>query len=139
VLLDICYFICSVLRGIGVFDFDNKKQGFTLQQCSVTFSIKCYVFVLQQEVCNKHLWQQRWDLLQKHLHSFILDAHKRCIPNAQQPIAYIECPEKDCTPHICLDTLTTDTDIWCTKVNPKKLIPRDTYNLVLEPKDQPGK
>ena len=135
-------FMCSVLRGIGVFNFKNRKQGFALLECSVTFSIKCYIFVCKQEVDNKDLWQQRWGLLQKHLPSFILDAHNRCISKADQPIAYMECPlqhDESCAPHIRLDALATDADVWCTKVNPMKLISKDAYNLLLQPKDKPSK
>jgi len=131
-----------VLRGIGVFDFKSRKQGFTLQLCSVNFSIKCSIFVFKQETNNRDLCQQRWDLLQKHLPSFILDAHSRCISKADQPIAYMECPiqhDENCAPHIRLNTLAANTDVWCTKENPKKLIPKDAYNLLLQPRDNPGK
>lgn len=125
-----------------MFDFNNGKQGFALQQCAVTFSIKCYIFVLQQEVCNKDLWQERWDLLQQQLQSFVFFAHNRCIPRAQQPITYVECPlehDKSCVPHIRLDALTPDNDVWCTKENPKRLVSRSAYNLLLNPISQPGK
>ena len=136
------FFVYSILHGIGVFDFNNGKQGFALQQCSVTFSIKCYIFVLQREVCNKDLRQQRWDLLQQHLKSFVFDAHNRCIPKAQQPITYVECPlehDKSCVPHIRLDALTPDNDVYCAKENPKRLVSRSAYNLLLNPDNQPGK
>lgn len=135
-------FIYRVLCGIGVFDFSSGKQGFALEQCSKTFSIKCYIYVLQQEVCNRDLWQQRWDLLQEHLQSFVLDAHSRCISKARLPIAYMECPlqhNDDCAPHVRLDALAVDTDIWCNKVNPKRLISRDTYSLLLKPHNHPSK
>ena len=134
--------MCSVCRGIGVFDFKNRKQGFTLQLCSVTFSIKCYIFVLQQEMHNRDLWLQRRDLLQEHLPSFILDAHNRCIFKADQPIAYMECPmqhDENCAPHVRLDTLAIDTDVWCTRMNPKKLVSKDAYNLLLQPQGNTGK
>ena len=91
---------------------------------------------------NRDLWQQRWGLLQEQLPSFILDAHNRCISKAQPPIAYMECPiqhDENCAPHIRLDTIAIDTNIWCTKVNPKELIPKDACNLLLQPKDHPGK
>lgn len=142
-IVDYCY-SCRVLHGIGIFDFDNGKyQGFALQQCSITFSIKCYIFVLQHKMYDKDLWQQRWDLIQQHLQSFILDAHNRCIPKAQQPIAYMQCPlqhdDESCAPHVRLDTLTPDTDMWCTKSNPKRKVSRDSYNLLLKPSAQDGK
>ena len=98
--------------------------------------------MLQQEVCDRDLWQQRWDLIQEHLQFFILDAHKRCISKAQQPITYMECPvqhDENCAPHIRLDALAIDRDVWCTKVNPKRLISKDAYNLLLKPNDQPSK
>ena len=125
-----------------MFNFKNRKQGFALLKCSVTFSIKCYIFVLEQEVDRRDLWQQRWDLLLEHLPSFILGAHNCCISKADRPIVYMECPlqhDENCAPHIRLDTLAIDTDVWCTKVNPMKLISKDAYNLLLQPKDKPSK
>ena len=91
---------------------------------------------------NKDLWKERWDLLQKHLKSFVFDAHNRCIPKAQQPITYIECPlqnDKSYVPLIRLDALTPDNDVWCTKENPKRLVSRSAYNLLLNPDNQLGK
>ena len=46
---------CSIFRGIGVFDFNNGKQSFTLQLCSKTHCIKHFISVKETEINNEEL------------------------------------------------------------------------------------
>ena len=63
--------------------------------------------------------------------------HNRCISKAQKPIAYVECPlqhDEKCGPHLSLDKIKPN--MYCTKVYPKREVPKQAYNLVL-PLDPP--
>ena len=125
-------------HGIGVFDFINDKQCFTLQHCPKTHSIKCYICVNQGEVNDTTLNEQRWKLLHT-LNTMIHSVHERCISTAQKPIAYIECPlqhDEECGLHLRLEKIKPN--MYCNKVYPKQLVPKETYNLLL-PVDQLGK
>ena len=128
----------SIHHGIGVFDFINDKQCFTLQHCPKTHSIKCYICVHEGEVNNAKLHEQRWKLLQM-LDTMIHSVHKCCISTAQKPIAYIECPlqhDEEYGLHLRLRKIKLN--MYCNKVYPKQLVPKETYNLLL-PMDQLGK
>lgn len=129
--------MCSIYKGIGVFDFNNNKQTFALQRCSDPCSIKCYISVHEKAMLDKNLWKQRWDLLD-YLGAIIRSAHIHYIQNTRKPIAYVECPfdhGEECAPHISLEAIRSNTP-FCTKVN--KCI-EGAYQLLLEPTDQPGK
>ena len=117
-----------------MFDFSNDLQSFIIQHCSVTCSIKCRIYVRKEELWNKDLWQQRWDLLQL-VENFIKSVHSHCIPKAAKPIAYVECSfyhDKECAPHIRLSDVKPK--LLCTKVN--EYISLDAYRLLLEPTNQ---
>ena len=119
-----------------MFDFSSGLQSFIIQHCSDTYSIKCHIYVRKEELWNKDLWQQRWDLLQL-VESFINSVHSHCIPKAAKPIAYVECPfchDKDCAPHIRLSAVKPN--VLCTKVN--EYISLNAYKLLLEPTNQSG-
>ena len=114
-----------------MFDFSDGTQSFALQHCSDTHSIKCYISVQKQKVYDRGLWHLRYDLL-KNIKKFIHHVHNHFIPKAREPITYVQCPlqhDEDYAPHIPLDTI--ESNMLCTKVN--QLIPRDAYNLLLEP------
>lgn len=84
--------------------------------------------------------KQRMNLLDK-LESLINSAHKLCISKAQEPIAYVECPfqhDEEFGPHLHLDKMKQNNIIYCKKVNPKQLVPKEAYNLLVLPKDRPG-
>ena len=130
-------FICSIHHGIGVFDFIDDKQCFTLQHCPKTHSIKCYICVHKEEVNNKSLYEQRCKLLQV-LDKMVHSVHKRCISKAKKPIAYMECPlqhDDECGLHLLLHKIKPN--MYCNKVYPKQLVPKETYNLLL-PTEQLG-
>ena len=120
-----------------MFDFIDNKQYFTLQHCPKTHSIKCYISVHKDEVKNESLYKQRWNLLQM-LDKMVHSVHKRFISTAKNPIAYIECPlqhNEESGFHLHLDKIKPN--MYCNKVYPKQLVPKETYNLLL-PMDQLG-
>ena len=127
-----------IFRGIGVFDFNNNKQSFTLQQCSKTSCIKCYISVHQQEVNNMTLWSQREKLLLC-LEESILQIHDSCISKSRKPIAYLDCPlrhNEQHEPHLVLKSITADAELFCSKNNAK--IDVTYYYLLVKLKNPPG-
>jgi len=130
--------IIRVRRGIGVFDFNNNKQTFALEQCSHACLIKCYISVCHQEKCNKELWYQRKELL-LFLEQLMVDIHHICIPKDKQPVAHLNCcfaHQDDCEPHLRYKAIAT-ADVVCTKVN--ILVKPEVFNLLIESPDVDGK
>ena len=127
----------SIHHRIGIFDFTNNKQCFTLQHCPKTHSIKCYICVHKEEVSNTTLNEQRWKLLDN-LEAMIHFVHRRYISTTQKPIAYIKCPLRQCKElHLRLHDIKPN--MYCDKVHPKKPVPKKAYDLLLLPMDQLGK
>ena len=127
----------SIHHGIGVFDFIDDKQCFTLQHCPKTHSIKCYICVRKEEVNNINAYVQRREFL-KILDKVVHSVHERCISKAKKPIAYIECPlqhYEECGLHLRYNKIKPN--VYCNKVYPKQPVPMEAYNLLL-PMDQLG-
>ena len=128
----------SIHRGIGFFDFQSGKQHFTLQYCSTTCSIKCYISVRQDKVHNEDLWKQCFQLFE-HLQKCIKDVHSSLMPKAAPPDCWVHCPlhgKNDPGPH-----LPFGSDMYlfkyCTELC--KDVPPDAYNLLMNPEKQPRK
>ena len=126
-----CY-CCRIYHGCGQFDFKDHRQCFVLQQCLVSFSIKCFISIHQHLSCSKQQLEEmlthRQDLVE-HLKQCISDVHKSCIPSAQHPIAYLECPfkhEPDFPPHIPLDEINVTNDVLC-RQSQNRPLPVETY------------
>ncbi|XP_065907695.1 uncharacterized protein [Dysidea avara] len=93
-----------IYRGTGYFDFKMRKQSFRLQQCSDTYSIKCYITI--------HAEDQPMMLTQPKF-----------------PIGYVECPlehTENCFPHVRLDDIYEVEDVPCSK-NENQIVPRKAY------------
>ncbi|XP_065912071.1 uncharacterized protein [Dysidea avara] len=119
-----------IYRGTGYFDFTLMKQSFCLQQCLVTFSIKCFITLHVED--QLMMLGQRQELL-AHLKEAIHEVHHTYIPSAKDPIGYVECPlqhEEGCLPHVRLDDISEVNDILCLK-NPGQIVPRKSYMLLL--------
>ena len=132
------YILCSIYRGIGFFDFQSGKQNFTLQYCSTSYSIKCYISVHRNEVHNEDLWEQRLKLFE-HLKQCIGDVHSSLMPKATPPDCCIYCPlhdKDDPGPHL---PFVGDMQLfkYCTVL--RKDVPPSAYNLLVKPNKQPLK
>jgi len=108
-----------------------------LQQCLVTFSIKCFITVNQHLSPSKQqldeMLTHRQELIQ-HLKDCIGEVHKTCIPSARAPIAYLDCPldhKPDFPPHVPLDNISITKDILC-RQSQNQPIPKESYILLLE-------
>ena len=132
--------LCSrIFRGIGVFDFNNGKQNFTLQLCSKTYCIKCFISVKETEVKNEELREQRWELL-KYLNDCIEYTRMSFIPEAVKPVAHVHCPINhevpNIPPHLFLDKIKWDMSC---SVEVCKQVPVEAYNLLLKQPDELSK
>ena len=128
----------SIFRGLGVFDFNNGKQNFTLQLCSKTYCIKCFISVKETEVKNEELREQRWELL-KYLNDCIEDIHISFIPKAVKPVAHVHCPihkVPNISPHLFLDKIKWSMSC---SVEVCKQVPVEAYNLLLKHPDELSK
>ncbi|XP_065887254.1 uncharacterized protein [Dysidea avara] len=128
--------VCRIYRGIGFFDFQSGKQNFTLQYCSTSYSIKCYISVHRNEVHNEDLWEQRLKLFE-HLKQCIGDVHSSLMPKATPPDCCIYCPlhdKDDPGPHL---PFVGDMQLfkYCTVL--RKDVPPSAYNLLVKPNKQP--
>lgn len=130
------YSICScycyrIYHGSGQFDFKDHRQCFVLQQCLMTFSIKCFITIQRlpsSEQQSEEMLTHRQELVE-HLKQCISDVHKSCIPSAHHPIAYLECPfehEPAFPPHIPLDEISITKDVLCRQSNNQPL-PKEAY------------
>lgn len=124
-------------HGSGQFDFKDHRQCFIIQQCLMTFSIKCFITVNQHLTSSeqqlKEMLTHRQELIE-HLKVCIADVHESCIPSAQCPIAYLECPFDhglDIFPHIPLENISVTTDLLCRR-GQNQLIPKETYILLFK-------
>jgi len=127
-----------IRHGVGVFDFNNNKQTFALQQCSHDCSIECHISVDCKEICNKELWYQRKELL-IFLEQMMLDIHHLCIAKDKIPVAHLKCPfvhENDCEPHLPYKAIAT-ASVICTKLNMP--VSPEIFNLLMEPPEIDGK
>lgn len=125
-------------HGSGQFDFKNPGQSFTIQQCLVTFSIKCFITIHRHQTCNKQqleeMLKHRQELLE-HLKECISGVHASCIPSAQHPIAYLDCPfdhNPGFPPHIRLDDVNVTNDHILCRHSENQPIPKETYILLLK-------
>jgi len=121
-----------------VFDFNNNKQSFTLQQCSEASCIKCYISVRKQEVNNQDLWSQRKKLL-LYLEQSIAEIHNTCISNARKPVAHLDCPlqhDENHEPHLLFKSIATNADLFCNKSNER--IDKIFYYLLVKLENPPG-
>lgn len=129
----------SIFRGIGVFDFNNGKQSFTLQLCSTTYCIKCFVSVQENEIKNEELRKQRWELL-SYLDNCIKYTHTSFIPEAVKPVAHVYCPVDhkfpDVPPHLFLDKIKWGMSC---SIEVCKKVPVEAYNLLLNCPDHLSK
>ena len=132
-------------HGSGQFDFKDHRQGFILQQCLVTFSVKCFITIYQHQTSNKQQLEQmlnhRQELIE-HLKQCIRSVHVSCIPSAQQPIAYLECPldhNPGFPPHIPLDDVSVTKDHILCRQNENRPIPSEAYILLLKASVYDGK
>ncbi|XP_065897157.1 uncharacterized protein [Dysidea avara] len=127
--------IRGIYHGSGHFDFKDRKQCFRLQQCSTTFSIKCFITVDQQRATNEFQLQEMLkhrNELVAHLQCCVSEVHHSCIPSAEKPIAYLECPlihEPDYPPHIQLDQINDTDEVLCRPSN-NQPIPKEAYILL---------
>ena len=106
------------------------RQSFCLQQCLVTFSIKCFITLHVED--QLMMLGQRQELL-VHLKEAIHEVHHTYIPSAKDPIGYVECPlqhEEGCLPHVRLDDISEVNDILCSR-SPGRIVPRKSYMLLL--------
>ena len=106
------------------------RQNFCLQQCLVTFSIKCFITINGED--TQMMLDQRQGLL-AHLKEAIDEVHLTYIPSAKHPIGYVECPlehEEECLPHIRLDDVNEANDILCLK-SASQIVPRKSYMPLL--------
>ena len=72
--------------------------------------------------------------LVEHLKHCISDVHNTCIPSAQHPIAYLECPfkhEPNFPPHIPLDEIDVTKDVLCRQSHNRPL-PKEAYSLLFQ-------
>ena len=126
--------LCSIYRGIGVFQFKDGRQAFRLQESQATFSFKCYITIYKQKLPDDILQvmlQHRQQLL-IHLQKCVGEVHHSHIPCAREPIIYLECPlqhDESCLPHIRLDRINKSQDLVCPKSN-HQIIPFETYALL---------
>lgn len=104
----------------------------------MTFSIKCFItFCPRQQSPSEQQLQEmlthRQELIE-HLKQCIKDVHNSCIPSAQHPIAYLDCPfdhQPDTSPHIPLDEVSVAEDVLC-RLNQNRPIPKDAYILLVK-------
>ena len=133
------FMLYSIFRGIGVFDFNNGKQSFTLQLCSTTYCIKCFVSVQENEIENEELRKQRCELL-SYLNNCIEYTHTSFIPEAVKPVAHVHCPVDhrvaDVPPHLFLDKIKWG--MLCS-IEVCKKVPVEAYNLLLKCPDHLSK
>jgi len=83
---------------------------------------------------------QQQELL-SHLKVSIHEICHVCIPSARQPIGYLECPlehDKSHGPHVQLDSITTSSDISCSKSECQN-VPKEAYMLLLTTLSDKGK
>ncbi|XP_065916801.1 uncharacterized protein [Dysidea avara] len=124
-------------RGTGYFDFKMRRQSFRLQQCPVTYSIKCYLTIHVED--QQIMLGQRRALLE-HLNQSLHDVHQAYIPSAKYPIVYVDCPlehEKGCLPHVRLDDINEVDDVPCSR-NEGQIVPRKAYMPLLTMKRTPS-
>ena len=79
--------------------------------------------------------------LVKHLRQCISDVHESCIPSAQHPIAYLECPfehEPGFPPHIPLDEISVSNDVLC-RQSQNQPLPIESYILLFNSSSYDGK
>jgi len=70
--------------------------------------------------------------LVSHLKSCVAEVHNSCIPSAEKPIAYLECPlahEPDYLPHIRLDKVNDIDEVLCRPSN-NQPISKEAYILL---------
>ena len=78
-----------------------------------------------------HLLQQRRDLL-AYLESSITEISNSCMPSAQQPMTFLECPyHKDSEPHILLD-IKMKTELVCEELDDAQIIDEKCYAPLYE-------
>ncbi|XP_065884558.1 uncharacterized protein [Dysidea avara] len=119
-----------IYRGTGYFDCKGKGQSFKLQQCQITYSIKCYFTIHAQD--EQMMLEQRQELL-SYLKESLNVIHQMYIPSARQPIAYLECPlhhDDNCLPHVRLNSINTSNDVFCSK-SECQAVPKKAYMLLL--------
>ena len=130
--------MCSIYRGIGFFDFQNGKQNFTLQYCSASYSVKCYIGVRRSEVHREDLLEQRLKLF-SYLKQCVNEVHSLLMPKATPPDCWVHCPlhgKDDPGPHL---PFVGDMQLfkYCTLLCQD--VPPSAYNLLVEPNKQPRK
>ena len=131
------YAPCSIRRGVGYFSFDDAHwQQFQLQLCHSTSSINCYITIHHSNQppidLLSVLLQQRRQLL-IYLESSVTEVSKCCMPSAEPPVTYLECPlhKDECTPHVALDINKKDILI-CHKKQSATVIPEEFYILLYQ-------
>jgi len=103
-----------------------RRQSFKLQQCQITYSIKCYITIHRED--QPVMLCQRQKLL-THLKESIYEVHYTYIPSAKCPIGYIECPlehEEGCLPHVRLDNINSVDEVPCSRTE-NQVVPRKAY------------
>jgi len=117
---------------------DGLWQWFQLQHCQSRHSIKCYITIHHNEHPPSDqlpiLLQQRRELL-AYLESSIIDIYKSCMPSAEPPVTYLECPlhheEENCPLHIRLN-INNNRPPVC-NISHIARVPKEHYLLLFEP------